>query len=125
MSDQSKQPLTILDCLRAERAVVYDDIFRTVTIAVYELGAVGQNLIYALRAVDSSARNGYHANALLELSDLLTQAGILMEKIKEETPEMTMQPSWDELVAIGRVRQIDRLKRIAASEQRPPSMSEA
>ncbi|KKN71327.1 hypothetical protein LCGC14_0422370 [marine sediment metagenome] len=109
--------------LNTERQAFYDEISDTMTVMQYEMGAVAQNIIYAKRA-DEVGRRALHANALLELGDLLAQCAVLSLKIQQETPGLYFAPSWDELVRVGRERQIDRMERIIAGEQRDPSMSE-
>lgn len=111
------------EMLNTERQAFFDEPSETMTVMMYEMGAVAQNLIYAKRA-DEVSRRALHANALLELGDLLAQCAILSLKIQQETPGLNFAPSWDELVEVGRERQIDRMKRIIAGEQRNPSMSE-
>ena len=109
--------------LNKEREAFYDELSDTMTVMQYELGAVAQNLIYAKRA-DEMARKALHANALLEIGDLVAQCAVLNLKIQQETPGLTFTPTWDELVDVGRERQIDRMQRIIEGEQRDPSMSE-
>ena len=109
--------------LNKEREAFFDEIADTMTVMQYEMGAVAQNLIYGKRA-DEIARRALHANALLELGDLVAQCAVLSLKIQQETPGLTFTPTWDELVEVGRERQVDRMEKIIEGDQRDPSMSE-
>jgi len=111
------------EILAREREAFTDGLMDTLVVMTYELGAVAQNLMYAKNEKnDSKAKNSLHANALLEVADLVTQASILHAKIMEAAPDMIMKPSWDELVQVGRERMLSRMDNIIEGQVRAPSM---
>jgi len=111
--------------LEAEREAVNDGLTDTMGVMIYELGSVSQNLMFAKNAPsDDSGAGGNYANALTELGDLLAQAALLHEKILEIHPDMALRPSWEQLVKMGRHRQIERMTALANKMRRPASLSE-
>lgn len=117
--------ISIESTLAREREAVDDGPMETLAVMIYELGAVSQNLIRAKNeSSDPRNKNALHANSLLEIADLVTQAGVLYLKILEAAPDMKLRPTWDELVQIGRQRHGDQMKAIATGSERAPSLTE-
>ena len=103
------------ESLSAEQvALGYRGIPETVNVMLYELGMVSKNLIYSeVPGISEEDKRGYQANALLELTDLLCQAGILRLKILMVSPHLAYQPqNLDELANDGYERQIERMQEI-------------
>ena len=112
------------DMLAEERETVDDGLFETLAVMDYEKGAVAQNLIFAKNQdIDTVELNALYANALTEIGDLVAQAAILQEKILEQAVTMKHRPSWDEVVAMGRARQVDRMRALRNGTMRDPSLS--
>jgi len=112
------------DCLGAEtQALGEQDIWNTLAVMIYELGAISQNLILT-KSQDESAKHGLLANAITEISDLITQCGMLHEKILAENPNLGTRMSWDGLVNFGIQRQLNRMKAYIDKEPRQPTIHE-
>ncbi len=115
---------THLHCLEAEtEALGEQDIWNTLAVMIYELGAVSQSLIL-IKTQDEKAKNGLYANAVTEIGDLVTQCGLLFTKVLELAPHMELRPSWGGLVQMGISRQLERMKTYEAKEPRHPSINE-
>ena len=121
--DREGSMITPKEMLDLEREVLYDNPSDTLAVMIYEMGAVAQNLMYAKNQHgDDRAKNSLYANALIEISDLVTQCAILAEKLKELSPTMGFKPEWDDLVNTGRQRMVARMNDLLNKEQRNPSM---
>lgn len=77
----------------------------------YETGAVQQRAIFAESSSDEAEVRAYYADLLAELSDVVTQAGIIFEKVRP-----LLSPALQELYAdfptlmhLGSERQIERM----------------
>ncbi len=113
------------ELLEKERSAVTNDITDTLSIMTYELGAIAQNVIYAQTALDEKERNSLHANALLEVCDMIAQCAVISEKLKEASPNMQFQPTWEQMQDVAKERvhtHMDIL--INKTSRRDPSLSD-
>ncbi len=109
-------------CVVAEtEALGEQDYWNTLAVMIYELGAMSQNLIMTKTQDDA---RGLFANAIVELADLTTQCGIMLEKILVNNGSLKWRPSFEELVYFGAARQKERMEAYIAKEPRQPSINE-
>lgn len=116
--------IEVEEMLAREREAFDDGLMDTFGVMTYELGAIAQNLMYAKNERgDERAKNALHANALLEVADLVTQCSLMYAKIMEASPTMKDRPTWSELVIRGRMRMMERMTKLIEREQRTPSLT--
>ena len=104
--------ISIEDNDRAEFATFGERTpYETVCIALYELGAVARNIVHAESQVDPAIARAQYADAIAELSDLVTQVGLLYQRIRRKVSPASQElySSFCELIQLGRERQIERV----------------
>ena len=98
-------------------------INETLNILIYEVGAVARNVIHAQSQTDEAVARAQYADALAELSDLVTQVGLMYLQLIGRVSMATagLYSSFDELIQLGRERQLERM---AEWEQRRTANTE-
>jgi hypothetical protein len=100
--------IPISDCRTAEQKTFGKrTLFERLAILTYELGAVSRNIVHGEGSADPVMRGAYLADAVVELSDLVTQAHLLLLDLTEE--KGGLQWSWDRLQQEGIERQLLRM----------------
>ncbi len=113
------------ECLQAETEALGElDIWNTLAVMIYELGAVSQNLMLT-NTQDQRAKGALFANAFVEVADLITQCGVMLLKIRELAPDTTLSNlEWQDFVGLGITRQLNRMEAYKDKEPRRPSINE-
>ena len=104
---------SLTDCVAAEHDTFgYRSKAERLAIMMYELGAVARDIIHAEAEPVPSVARARYADALTELSDLLTQLDLLRYDLLDQVGAATRYTysSLESMAEAGRERQVERMQ---------------